>query len=152
MNEQWPDQQFEPEAPKRTVDVVLRCKHAGFAFDLNANLLVDEIPGLIRKLQATGIEPGNSPYLWDGQGKPPQTAAAPPAQATSQPQRPAAPPQASGGGSEQPSGWTQAGNPICPRHNSEMRVSKYGGWYCGEKTDNPAWANPKGYCTYQYKE
>lgn len=35
---------------------------------------------------------------------------------------------------------------ICPSHKAEYRAGKYG-FYCPALSDDPAWANKKGYCT-----
>lgn len=53
---------------KREVSVVLKIQCGGFAGDLEAVCTVDVIPGLIAKLRDAGIEPANSPYLWQQNG------------------------------------------------------------------------------------
>ena len=63
---------------KRDVSVVLKIQCGGFAGDLEAVCTVDVIPGLIAKLHAAGIEPANSPYLWQQNGNGANDSSAPP--------------------------------------------------------------------------
>lgn len=51
------------------VRLVIRCKHEGYAFDLETEAYAGEIGDLIQNLISLRIEPGNSPYLWDGQSE-----------------------------------------------------------------------------------
>lgn len=53
---------------KRDVTVTIKVQCDGFAGDVEAVCPVDVIPGLIAKLRAAGIEPANSPYLWQQNG------------------------------------------------------------------------------------
>lgn len=48
---------------KRAVSIVVKCTCEGFAFDLTAELSIDQIEGLMKKLQGSGVEPANSSYL-----------------------------------------------------------------------------------------
>lgn len=143
----------EMEQGRKTVKAVLRCKYQGYAFDLEAELTVDQIPQLIGRLRQVGVDAGNSPYLWDGQGNAPKAAQMPqqPHPQTASPQPTQMQAAGAGAGTEDQPHMTPNGNPICPRHGAEMAVSKFGGWYCTQKTDNPSWSNNKGYCSYQYK-
>lgn len=51
---------------KRPVEVVFKIQVDGFGADLRAELYVDEIEGLVKKLRASGVQPANSPYVWTG--------------------------------------------------------------------------------------
>jgi hypothetical protein len=43
---------------------------------------------------------------------------------------------------------TGEGVPVCTKHGTPMRESKYGGFYCGQKDDS----TEKGYCVHKVTE
>jgi hypothetical protein len=110
---------------KREVSVTFKVQCDGFGADVTADCLIEHIPGIVARLREHGIAPANSPYVWQGQ---PQD-------------------RASANGNGHAANAQDA--PVCPRHNQPLLHSKFGnGWYCGSKTDNPEWANPKDYCNH----
>lgn len=107
---------------KNTVQVTFKIQHEGFGADLTAECLIEHIPGIVKKLRDAGIEPALTPYAGTAMGL-------------------SSPAGAHGNGAA-------AGAPVCPRHNQTMKEGKFG-WMCPSKTDNPEWANQRGYCNYQ---
>lgn len=63
---------------RNSVAVTIKCQCQGFGLDLTAELLVNQIPGLIGKLRDAGIEPANSPYVWPAQTAPAPSATSAP--------------------------------------------------------------------------
>lgn len=101
-------------AEKNPVSVTIKCQADGFGFDLNAELLVEHIPGLLTKLREAGVTPANSPYVWEGQ----------PADRTA--------------------GGSAPSAPICPVHGTPMLPSKKGnGFYCPKKLDDGSYCKAK---------
>lgn len=116
--------QEQAQEQRNTVHIVLKCQYAlseqtSFGFDLEADCLIEHIPGIVKKLMSEGVKPAQTPYTWSGQQAaqhPPQGAPAPtpfPAQ-----------------GSQHTSGQPA---PLCPVHGTMMAISKFGGWYCKAK-------------------
>lgn len=99
---------------KRTVAVTFKIQVDGFGADLSADLYVDELPGLVKKLRAVGVTPANSPYVWESK-----------------------PTEQGGTGSEGIA-------PLCPTHGSRMKPSKKGGgWFCPRKVDDGSYCKEK---------
>lgn len=99
---------------RRDVSIVVKCQCEGFGFDLTAELAVDQIEGLMKKLRASGVEPAQTPYTWKDQGK----------------------------GSV--SNGHNNGAPVCPHHNAPMQPSTKGsGWYCPRKLSDGTYCKEK---------
>ncbi len=111
---------------KRLLTAVLKCQHAGFGFDLTAEVYADEIPKLIGKLRSVGVEPAQTPYTWDAQ----QAAQMPPA----------------GAPRTQP---VEGPAPLCPAHGKPMKASKHraGEFYCSAKIGTDQTTGTGIYCT-----
>ncbi len=122
---------------KRYMTATFRVVINGFAADMAFDGTLNEFVALTDAMNENeSIRPGNSPLLWEGQGRggngsqPATTQAAQPAQ-------------------QQANTGTV---PTCDWHGTPLEVSKYGGWFCTQKTDNPQWSNSRGYCKFTYKD
>lgn len=134
----------------------------GFGADLTLPVSkAPQIMAIAQSLKRAGIEPANSPYLWEGQPNDrgrgqarPQAPQAAPQAANPQGFDPPsqAEPQTQTMTVNGPLRWTNNGLPICPHHNTPMAESKYGGWYCRQKATDPSHANNKGYCNFSVKD
>ena len=55
----------EEQGGKRPLTLTVKCQYDGFGFDLTAELTSGQIPALIERLREVGVEPANSPYVWE---------------------------------------------------------------------------------------
>ncbi len=116
---------------RREVEITIKVQHNGYGADITAACTVDQIPGLIRRLQANDIQPANSPYVWGGKVDA-ETGTMVPVNGGAPRTQPVTGPA-----------------PLCPTHGVLMKPSKHraGEFYCSAKIGADQTTGTGIYCT-----
>jgi hypothetical protein len=111
---------------RREIEITIKVQCDGYGADITASCMVDQIPGLIRRLKEHHIEPAQTPYTRDAQ----QAAQMPPA----------------GAPHTQP---VEGPAPLCPAHGKPMKASqrRAGEFYCLAKIGTDPATGQGIFCT-----